>query len=99
MKVHVSEVAKIANIISSHTLYKVKSNDNGKLYIKTRIVSHGNHDKTKLALKSDVSSCLPVGLRYVCSFAIIFLRETLSGSQRNNTGDREVDRRSSLHRL
>ena len=58
---------KSANIISSHTLYKVKSNDNGQLYIKARIVPHGNRDRMKSVLKTDSNSCSPIGLRLVCS--------------------------------
>ena len=64
----------MANIISCNILYKVKSNDNGKLYIKSRIVPHSNHGSMKLVLKTDGSSCSPVGFRYVCSIVTIFSR-------------------------
>ena len=70
-KIHVSKIPKKSNIITSHTLYKVKSNDEGKLYIKARIVPHGNRDKMKHVLKTDSSSCSPIGLRIVCSIASI----------------------------
>ena len=71
-KIHVSKLPKSANIISSHTLYKVKSNDNGQLYIKARIVPHGNRDRMKSVLKTDSNSCSPIGLRLVCSIATLF---------------------------
>lgn len=32
------------NLINSHTLYKVKSNDNGSFKLKARIVPHGNEE-------------------------------------------------------
>lgn len=67
-----SRIPKFANVVSSHTLYKVKSNDNGELYMKARIVPHGNHDRMRSVLNTDANSCYPIGIRIVCSIATIF---------------------------
>ena len=71
--VHVSKVPKSANIISSHTLYKAKSNDNSEFNIKARIVPHGNLDSMKSVQKTDDISCSPIGVRVVCSIATVMV--------------------------
>jgi len=54
-----------ANIIGSHTLYKVKHNDDGSLKLKARIAPHGNEDDIKHMLNKDCTICPPTGLRIV----------------------------------
>lgn len=61
-----------ANIIGSHTLYKVKQNDDGSLKLKARIAPHGNEDDLKDVLNKDCSTCPPTGLRMLESVASPF---------------------------
>lgn len=56
-----------ANVISSHTIYKVKVNKDDNLKMKARIAPHGNQDSIKSKLKSDCNMCYPSGLRIVLS--------------------------------
>lgn len=49
--------------MSSHILYKVKSVEEDELLLKARIVPHGNGDSMKFDLKSDCSTCPPLGIR------------------------------------
>ena len=69
--VHVSDVPKDANIITSHVIYKVKSNDDGTYKMKARIAPHGNKDKEKEQLKTDSCPCPPTGIRMLLSLATI----------------------------
>lgn len=52
-----------ANVINSHTTYKVKKNDDGTLKLKARIAPHGNEDNLKDILSKDCTTCPPTGLR------------------------------------
>lgn len=56
-------------MISSHTLYKVKQNDDRSLKLKARIAPHGNEDNLKDVLTKDCSTCPPTGLRILESIA------------------------------
>jgi Reverse transcriptase (RNA-dependent DNA polymerase) len=47
------DVSPQENIISSHTLYRVKVADDGKLSLKARIVPHGNRDMEKENIRGD----------------------------------------------
>lgn len=47
LEVAESDLPKLANIISSHVIFKVKKNDDGTLKRKDRIVVHGNKDAEK----------------------------------------------------
>lgn len=58
-----------ANIISSHTIYKVKQYDDSSLKLKARIAPHGNEDDLKNELHKDCSTCSPTGLRILESVA------------------------------
>lgn len=60
-----------ANVINSHTLYKVKQND-GSLKLKVRIAPHGNEDDLKTTLSKDCATCPPTGLRILESIASLF---------------------------
>ena len=57
------KVPKGSNIISSHTLYKVKQNDDGSLKLEARIAPHGNEDDMKNILSKDCRTCPPTGLQ------------------------------------
>lgn len=63
------DVPNGANVINSHTVYKVKSNDDGSFKLKARIAPHGNEDALREQLSSDCATCPPVGLRLVESIA------------------------------
>ena len=69
--VPIQDVPQYGNIISSHTLYKVKRSDDGSLLLKARIAPHGNEDDLKNVLSKDCSTCPPTGLRIVESIAAI----------------------------
>lgn len=58
-----------SNLISIHTLYKVKKNDDGSLKLKARIAPHGNEDNLKDVLNKDFSTCPPTVLRIVESIS------------------------------
>ena len=66
-----SRAPKGANIIRSQVIYQVKQSDEGNLYLKARIVTHGNKDRDKIGLKTDSTTCSPVGIRLLVSIATI----------------------------
>jgi len=70
--VHVNDVPKNANIITSHVIYKVKINDDGSKKMKARIAPHGNKDKLRHTLKTDSAMCPPTGIRLLLSLTTIF---------------------------
>ena len=43
-KVPVINVSENLNVISSHVIYKAKTNDDGSLKLEARIARHGNKD-------------------------------------------------------
>ena len=55
-----------ANVIDSHTLYKVKVKDGETLQLKPRIVPHGNKDLYKELIRSDseLLKILPIILQW-----------------------------------
>lgn len=61
-----------ANVIISHTLYKVKHNNDGTLKLKARKAPHGNEDDPKHLLSKDCSMCPPTGLCILESSASLF---------------------------
>ena len=67
-----SAVPEDANVIGSHTIYKVKANDDKSLKLKARIAPHGNEDSMKADMKSECCICSPTGVRIVLTFAAIF---------------------------
>ena len=60
-----------SNVISSHTIYKIKVNDDDTLKMKARIAPHGNEDSIKAELKSDCNMCSPSGIRIILAFAAL----------------------------
>eukprot|EP00171_Calliarthron_tuberculosum_P001315 IDg1315t1 len=69
--VHVTDVPLNANIITSHVIYNVKTNDDNTKKMKARIAPHGNKDKEKTNLKTDSATCPPIGIRILISIAVI----------------------------
>lgn len=63
-----NKVLSDANIISSHTLYKVKMNDDGSLKMKARIAPHGNEEEIKILLAKTV---LPAHLLGFASLSLL----------------------------
>lgn len=68
-RIPISEVPESANVISSHTIYKIKFNDDKSLKLKARIAPHGNEDSLKNDLRSECCMCSPSGVRIVLSIA------------------------------
>lgn len=56
---------------SHHTVYKVKTNDDGALNLKIRIAPHGSENSCKHLIKSDCAQCLPTGNRFMRFIAAI----------------------------
>ena len=61
-----------ANVIDSHTLYRVKVKEGGVLQLKARIVPHGNKDIYKELVRSDSEVAEHSSYRTVMAFAAIF---------------------------
>lgn len=51
-----NSVPRNANVISSHVVYKLKTEEDGKRKMKARIVPHGNHDDEKDDVRKDSSN-------------------------------------------
>ncbi len=66
------KVPRNANIIGSHTIYKLKRNDDESLKLKARIAPHGNEDSDTELLRTDCNMCSPVGVRVVYVVATIY---------------------------
>lgn len=62
---------KGANLISSHVVFKVKTNDDGSLKLKGRIVVHGNRDDDKDLVRSDSAAADMMIVILVISLAAI----------------------------
>lgn len=63
------EIPHKSNIIASHTIYKIKVNDDQSLKRKARIAPHGNEGSLRFSLRSDCSMCPPTGFRIITSTA------------------------------
>lgn len=61
-----------ANIIWSHTVYKLKVLDDHSLTFKASISLHGNEDSLKKDLQSYCLMCSPIGIRIVLSLPAIY---------------------------
>lgn len=62
---------KTANIISSHVIFKIKTNDDESLKLKGRIVVHGNRDAEKDMVRSDCAAADMMIVRMMISLATI----------------------------
>lgn len=61
------EIPACANVIGSHTIYKVKIEDDHMLRLKARIALHGKEDSAKDKPHSDCIICYPVGMCTILS--------------------------------
>jgi len=68
-EIRVNSVPGNANVITSHAIYKIKTNDVRTLKMKALIAPHGNRDRERGELKSDSTTCPPV-IRILLSIAI-----------------------------
>ena len=50
------DVPRSANVITSHVVYKLKTDESGDRKLKARIVPHGNHDNEKDSIRKDSSN-------------------------------------------
>ena len=66
------KVPQNANIIKSHAIYKIKTNDDSSMKLKARIAPHGNEDSMRDELTTDCATCSPAGLRILESIASLF---------------------------
>lgn len=90
----IESVPRNANIIDSHTLYKVKHNDDDTLALKARIAPHVNEDRDKEELTTDCATCSPSGIRVVKSMASLKGWKLKRGDAKGaflKTGDAERD--------
>lgn len=69
--VPISDIPAHANVISCHTAYKVKIEENSSLCFKARIATNGNEDSVKVEMRSDCSMCSPVWMRIILSTAAL----------------------------
>ena len=63
------EIPRNANIITSHVVYKVKTDEDGQRKMKARIVPHGNHDNEKDNVRKDSSNASLFVVRLLLSLA------------------------------
>lgn len=68
----ISTVPTSADVVTSHVLYKVKTNDYKFLKLKARPVPQGSKDSEKLPVKTDSAVRSPTGIRNLLSLATIF---------------------------
>lgn len=66
-----SDLPNNANVISSHVVFKVKTQDDESLRMKARIVVHGNRDADKDSVRSDCASADMMLVRMVISLTTI----------------------------
>lgn len=59
-------------MISSHTLYKTKEQDEYTPYCKARIAPHGNEDYEMAKLETERDICPPDGLRVFLAVYVSF---------------------------
>ena len=63
------QVPRYANVITSHVVYKLKTDENGNRKLKARIVPHGNHDDEKDNVRKDSSNAPLFVVRLLLSLA------------------------------
>ena len=66
------DVPTHANIIKSHVVYKVKTDENGKHKMKARIVPHGNRDAEKDHIRKDSATAQFGVIRLLLSLCTLF---------------------------
>lgn len=60
-----------ANVIYSHTVYKLKVEYDGVLKLKDRIATHGNEDSVKYDMRSDCAMCASICVRMLLAIATL----------------------------
>lgn len=93
--VPISKIPLNANEIASHTIYKIKVNDDQEYELNARIAPHGNEDFLKLELSTDCSVCTPTGIRIVLSISAILKWKVSKADAKSvflQTGDAERER-------
>lgn len=60
-----------AYVISSHTIYKVKTDERGNLILKARIVPHGTRDSARNGVRRDSASAELFVIRFLLSLAVL----------------------------
>lgn len=68
---HIDDVPQSASDISSHTVYKIKSDDNRNMQLKARISPQGKECSSKDFMESDCAMCSPTGIRFIFSIAAL----------------------------
>lgn len=73
------DVQRQANVITSHVVYKIKTDEDGRRAMKARIVPHGNHDVQKDDIRKDSSNAPLFIVRLFLSLATFmgFRSETI----------------------
>lgn len=61
------DLAEDANIVSSHSIFKVKKDDLGNMKLKGRIVIHGNHDADRDKVRADCAAADMAVIRMLIS--------------------------------
>lgn len=64
------QVPADANIIGSHTVYKIKTKDDDSLKLKGRIAPHGNEDSDTIHLRTTCVMCPPLGIRITFTVSV-----------------------------
>ena len=64
-----SDVPRYANVITSHVVYKLKTDEDGTRKMKARLVPHGNHDNEKDTVRKDSSNASLFVVRLLLSLA------------------------------
>lgn len=54
-----------ANVISSHTIFSVKNEDDGKIRLESEIVIHGNLDAEKNEVRTDCTDADMILVRII----------------------------------
>ena len=71
LEVSVNNLSKNGIVMNNHVIHKVNENNDGSLKIRAQIAPHGNRDKERDSLKTDLAQCPPTGIRILASIATI----------------------------
>lgn len=89
------DVLRNANIISSHLLYNIRTNNDRSLKIKAHVAPYGNRDSSKVMLRSECFMSPSIGLRLFASLASlkkwrVTKIDVTTSSLRTGSADRDV---------
>lgn len=68
-EVEEKEISRSANVISSHVVYRLETDEEGSRMLKARIVTHANHDSEKDDIRKDSSNASLFIVRLLLSLA------------------------------